>query len=215
MGILIDLTGQVINHLTVIRYAGTCMVTGGSSQRQWECRCVCGETCLFTTTKLTGGWAKHCPKCDPEMIGKTFYYLTIRRLVGVWRAPERNRSEREWECECLCGERCIVRTCALRSGRTRHCPACQPEVEALMYLKNYRAYREAFTAEQRERYESYVRGRKGTRLEAEAVDVTLRELPPQPAVHISILGDKAPARLLIEHDAEEDMGAAEPKLDSV
>lgn len=126
------------------------------------------------------------------LIGERFYYLTVARFAGSWALKPGWLPNRHWECRCDCGGTVIVTTQYLTDGRTRHCPDCEPDWLGWVYLKHYREYRDAFTAEQRNLYESLLRGRKGTRVEAEAVDVTLRVLPPGERVHESILGVTLP-----------------------
>lgn len=205
---LLNLTGKEFHYLRVLRFVGSFKNDGSDKslhgaksqgfQRYWECLCACGRTCTVSTNFLKLGFMKHCKECDPEMIGKVFYYLTIIKLLGRATRSDGTCRQRLWQCRCICGAICEVLTADLRGGRVRHCPQCNPEIEAQIYLSNYKAYREFFTVEQRKLYQSYLRGRKGTRIEAEAVDVTLRDLPPAPDVHLAILGDKAPARLLVE-----------------
>jgi hypothetical protein len=45
------------------------------------------------------------------------------------------------------------------------------------YMLNYKFYRSRFTPEQRRYYEDILRGRTGAQIEAEAVDVVMRDMP--------------------------------------
>jgi hypothetical protein len=67
---------------------------------------------------------------------------------------------------------------ALRWGGTR-CRACY-KLPASPFLENYKWYRERFTPQQQARYEGLVRGRRSRIVQAEAVDVVMRE--PFPGV---------------------------------
>ena len=127
-----------------------------------------------------------------NLVGERFHYLTVIRYAGSWPLKPGWPPNRHWECRCDCGGTCTVTTQYLADGRTRHCPDCEPDWLGRVYLKHYREYRDAFTAEQRQLYESLLHGRKSTRVEAEAVDVTLRVLPPGEHVHMSILGVALP-----------------------
>lgn len=60
MNALVDMAGQVINGVAVIRLGGR---TAG--RPAWECVCTCGKTFLATGTTLRSGNASKCPACIP------------------------------------------------------------------------------------------------------------------------------------------------------
>ncbi len=111
-----------------------------------------------------------------DLTGREFGCLTVRRFVGSWRDEPHLEPQRRWECDCTCGGKCVVKTNGLTRARVWHCQDCKPPRKGPDYLRDYKLYREQFTHEQRRRYEQILRGRKGTQVEAEAVDVVMRRL---------------------------------------
>lgn len=53
---LADITGQVFGRLTVIAFA----YTNKWSRAVWTCKCICGETCTATGTRLRKGEKVSC-----------------------------------------------------------------------------------------------------------------------------------------------------------
>jgi hypothetical protein len=111
-----------------------------------------------------------------DLIGRRFIHLEVVGFGGVRPVVNGRRPERLWECHCHnCGLKCLVTTSDLTGGRVWHCPNCKPSLKTIDYRKDYKTYREQFTPEQRSYYDQIMRTRKGTRAEADAVDVVMRE----------------------------------------
>jgi hypothetical protein len=54
-----DLTGLVFYDLTVVRYAGK-QNHNGKIRNIWECKCICGKTCIACTGQLSKEGKKSC-----------------------------------------------------------------------------------------------------------------------------------------------------------
>ena len=110
-----------------------------------------------------------------DLVGRVFVELTVIASAGSAPHEHSGEMQRLWLCSCSCGGSCVVMTWKLTSGRTWHCPDCDPQ-RGTDYLSNYQTYREQFTPEQRRRYERLVLLRTGWQAEAEAVDLVMRGL---------------------------------------
>jgi hypothetical protein len=127
-----SLVGQSFNQLTVLSEADSRIdKRAWKSKRAWNCICTCGTTTVVSTDKLKSNGIQSCgclgngaqnvrrwSKMD--LTGQTFGKLTVKA-----EAPH-YRTQRQWNCKCVCGKRTIVRTGSLRSGNTRSCGTCQP-----------------------------------------------------------------------------------------
>ena len=88
------------------------------SNRYVHCRCDCGNECDIHLRRLKSGGAKSCGHCmEREMIGKVFGKLTVVSLAK----KESPYGKRLWNCQCKCGNTCLVSTAILRAGRKRSC----------------------------------------------------------------------------------------------
>ena len=100
-----DLTGMQINEWKVLEYLGN---------KQYLCRCSCGEERIVSTYKLTSGQSKSCGHSSNSFIdlkGKTF---------GEWKVLE-YAGNHKWVCECSCGSIGLVESKALRDGKSTSC----------------------------------------------------------------------------------------------
>jgi hypothetical protein len=109
-------------------------------------------------------------RCD---CGKT------RELPSGWFSSYANRA---LELSCEGCSQAIEREKLSKAGKRRQEQGKLFVRQAARspYEENYRQYREQFTAAQWARYEELMKGRKGWKHEAQAVDVVMRE--PQPGI---------------------------------
>lgn len=116
-----QLTGQTFGMLTVEER------TDQKEDRYylWKCRCVCGNTILVSTKKLTRGTIISCgctekrkrPRGAPaEDIARQRY----GKLVAVERVPS-YKGRTRWRCKCDCGNEKIVTKEALKAGKVKSC----------------------------------------------------------------------------------------------
>ena len=74
---LVDLTGKVFGHLTVLRRDES--VTGGKAK--WICRCTCGNTVSVFSSSLRSGKTKSCgcrsAPLKHDLTGQEFGYLLV------------------------------------------------------------------------------------------------------------------------------------------
>lgn len=113
---------------------------------------------------------------NPDLIGREFGRLIVRAFAGSWRDTPDGESRRHWVADCSCGGTLIASTSELTSGNRWHCADCQPEQKGADYLRDYKFYRDHFTPQQRELYEEVLNGRRGWMIEAEAVDLVMRNM---------------------------------------
>lgn len=118
-----DLTGMQFGELTVI---------GPTDQRKnksmvWECLCSCGKTHYVASRLLVTGQTKSCGHTRRHLQpGKRFGRLvTIRRVeTPVERVTAIERNRVYWECQCDCGNVCVVRSDGLLENSVKGVRSC-------------------------------------------------------------------------------------------
>lgn len=129
-----DLTGNRYGRLTVIkevpeRYRG---------QKQYLCRCDCGNTTIAPSYLLRHGDIKSCKCLQKEISAKTLAenskcrpgvkditHQKFGRLVAVEFVGKDKHRCALWKCRCDCGNETIVTGASLRSGHTTSCGCVQ------------------------------------------------------------------------------------------
>lgn len=84
MGSFVDLTGQVLTRLTVIRRSGT-----KRGQAEWECACSCGATVFVTGNDLRTGNTQSCGCLKTDVlraIHTTHGHSAPGRVTRTWNA---------------------------------------------------------------------------------------------------------------------------------
>lgn len=135
----LDLTGQSYGRLLVLGQAEAIRY-GDERMTRWKCLCSCGKTAIVTTQNLRSGHTQSCGCLHIEhaydlrltrlaektdLVNLKFGRLTAQRYAGT--VKHNGKSVGYWECQCECGNRCIVRRDCLISGDTRSCGCIQEE----------------------------------------------------------------------------------------
>jgi hypothetical protein len=152
----IDLTGRIVGRLKVLSYDGSRDPGIGCMRAFWKCKCECGGTRIVASADLI---AKRITKCNTCAANDR----KQRQDRSATRAKRKNK-----EKPPLTTDRRRETALKSRAAMTG---------DGQKYVLNYEAYRERFTPEQRRYYERLMRGRVGCRMEAEAVDIVMREMP--------------------------------------
>lgn len=115
----IDLTNQRFGSLTAIEIAPSFIQPSGKKVSAWKCQCDCGNVINVRTDNLRNGHTTSCGcACGRvDITGKQFGRLTVLHYAN----------KGQWECECECGNRVVVRTYNLNSGNTKSCGCLQRE----------------------------------------------------------------------------------------
>lgn len=115
----IDLTNQRFGSLVAIEIAPSFIQPSGKKVSAWKCQCDCGNTVNVRTDNLRNGHTTSCGcACGRiDITGKQFGRLTVSHYVG----------NGQWECECKCGNRVVVKTYNLNSGNTKSCGCLQKD----------------------------------------------------------------------------------------
>lgn len=126
MSKFIDLIGQKFGSLTVLKRADS-----KSKQTAWEVKCDCGNTIVVLGVNLKRNNTTSCGcKREPNLVGKTF-----GRLIVIERAEnyftQNGKSERQWLCECQCGNKTVVLGHNLLKGQTQSCGCLAREHSAI------------------------------------------------------------------------------------
>jgi 5-methylcytosine-specific restriction endonuclease McrA len=95
MTLLIDITGQKFNMLTVLKHAGR----DSTNKTQWLCQCDCGNVKVITGLNLKNSNSKSCG-CKKHLRGKD----NPRTIIDINRIKEKKRSlaaDRAWRTKIL------------------------------------------------------------------------------------------------------------------
>lgn len=124
-----DLTGLVVNELTVVSRADDYVNPSGNRFVQWNCRCSCGKMCVKRGTALTSGTAKSCGHLRStsnrgknliDLTGKQFGRWTVLSRAEDYVDP-RGKKWPMWLCQCECGTVKPVSGASLRAGESLSC----------------------------------------------------------------------------------------------
>lgn len=108
-----DLSGKIINYLTVIKYVGC---------GKWECMCSCGNTTIVRTGDLNRGGTHSCG-CKlhedrfEDLSGQKYNHLTILEFYS----KRGYKNKPYYTCLCDCGNKTIVRGSHVKSGKVKSC----------------------------------------------------------------------------------------------
>lgn len=115
-----NLIGKRFEKLVVVEQ----VKSTASGQRQWLCRCDCGNTCIATTGNLNRGHTTSCGcKKSPDLSGKRFGGLTVIGRSDK-RAARGKRTVPLWECRCDCGAITYKATDTLNNDEYSSCQKC-------------------------------------------------------------------------------------------
>ena len=112
-----EYTGYKFNMLTVLdEYESR------NGRIYWHCKCDCGNDTWVSAGNLTSGQVKSCGclsnRCNrslEDLTGQTFGNLTVLKLDSTIN------NRRMWSCQCLCGNKTLVSTTDLHTGKVKSC----------------------------------------------------------------------------------------------
>lgn len=120
MSKVINMTGQKIGYLTVLKRAENT----NKGQAQWQCQCDCGNVVTVLGQCLRNGKVKSCG-CYSRNIGKSnFIDITGKRfgkLVVMKFIGKDDNNHSLWQCQCDCGSIVVVPKSNLVTGGTKSC----------------------------------------------------------------------------------------------
>ena len=125
-----DLTGLLFGKLKVIKRVEDYIFPNGDKHVQWLCQCECGNEKKTLGKYLKNGTVKSCgclKRNKNDLTG-----LRFGKLLVLNRNEKTNHS---WDCLCECGNRCVVNTSELQSGKTKSCGCLRKEVAYNMCKK--------------------------------------------------------------------------------
>lgn len=123
----IDLTGRRIGQLLVIEPAGSRTSQSGVKRTTWRCKCSCGKVTIVDTANLLHKTTKSCG-CKPQANLVDEAGNIYNRVRVLSRAENSPSGAARWLCECVCGNRVVVRGDGLRNGHHQSCGCLQREV---------------------------------------------------------------------------------------
>ena len=111
-----------------------------SKHSYYKCQCDCGAIISVAGSNLLSGNSTKCASCSytarkKNLIGQTFERLTVVSENKTKKSLfEYSRSF--WNCQCICGNSCVVDTYSLTSGHTKSCGCLQKEIVAASAFQN-------------------------------------------------------------------------------
>lgn len=140
---LIDLTGKTIGDVLINSRAPGKLKCNGKYTTMWNCTCLaCGKE--FITDKSHIDRQKSCGcvgikrnqlRRTINFIGKKIGRLFVEKRVEDYVKPSGGR-DRQWQCLCDCGERCIKTTTYLRHSKTASCGCWKNEETSKRKVKD-------------------------------------------------------------------------------
>lgn len=138
---LIDMTGQVMkehgildSRITVLEKASYKLKDG---HYPWKCKCSCGNIIYSTGSNLRNGNVKSCGCLNKQKASQNAKIRNISNKPSLidmtgWIMKEHGVENSKlnvikylgnsfWECQCECGNICVVDSTRLRNGTTRSC----------------------------------------------------------------------------------------------
>jgi hypothetical protein len=111
----LDLSGKKFGKLTAIEVVYVDRV------RKWRCVCECGNEVIVRTSELNAGYRTTCGSCRTKVkIGDRYGKLVVISLYDYARFGSKYKRPR-FLCKCDCGNKKIVFSHYLTSGKTTHC----------------------------------------------------------------------------------------------
>lgn len=135
----LDLTGRRFGRLKVLFYSGHIGV-----DRQWKCKCDCGNVTDVRTSVLLQGKTKSCGCLVSETVSKNntkdLSGKRFGKLVAVSKQGFSKRGCVIWKCICDCGNECFVDSGNLMCGYNSSCGCIRSKAETIckLILKNYK-----------------------------------------------------------------------------
>ena len=117
---VIDITGQRFGTLTAIRLLDE---KGSGRQAMWECQCDCGAVLKVRGTSLRYGEVATCGSAACRGFEKDMTGITFGKLTVISKSDFKNSYSNHtyWNCQCECGNTCVVMGHNLRNGTTKSC----------------------------------------------------------------------------------------------
>lgn len=114
-----NLVGKIYDDLIVIKDSGK---RGADRSIYWECKCICGNTCLRTKAVLESPRVHSCGcqkwKGYENLVGQKFNLLTV---LEYDKEKSKLSKQRYWRCKCECGNIVSVITANLKNNNTKSC----------------------------------------------------------------------------------------------
>lgn len=114
-----DLTNQIFGRLTALEKGKK----DKAGHQYWLCKCECGNLVEINSDNLRRGLTKSCGCLHAEKAHQlTFQDITGQRFGKLTTIKYFiKNSKTYWECQCDCGNHCIIAGSNLKNGHTQSC----------------------------------------------------------------------------------------------
>ncbi len=136
-----DLTGKKFGQWTVVKRDFI------SKRTRWWCQCECGTIKSIQASSLCSGDTTSCGCSNTyeDLTGQIFGRLTVIKLYDKTYYKIKNRTDKttriRWLCICTCGNKTMVSTYQLKSGKTVSCGCYREEIK----VKHGKSYDRLYT----------------------------------------------------------------------
>ena len=116
--------GNKYNHLMVIKESEP-----KNGRKFWVCKCeICEKEYIYSGSDLRKkSETINCPEC--EKIGNIYGKLTVVKYSHTTK--DRHKY---WLCECECGNKEIIKSTDLNTGKRKECLICQKKKRKIQYI---------------------------------------------------------------------------------
>lgn len=138
-----DLAGQKFNYYTFIKESSK----DKNGHILWICRCDCGNERILLADAVKRGATKSCGCLRynyEDFTGKKVGRLVVKSLNS------NIDGDYYWNCECKCGNKCIVVSSNLKNKHTKSCGCLRSVAGRKRRGKNHPLWRHDLTKEERE-----------------------------------------------------------------
>lgn len=132
MSKLINLTGKIINKLTILNRDFS-----KTNEVYWFCKCECGKIVSINRRYLRKEQPKSCGCSDGHfinLINKRFERLLV--IKHIYNCDAKKHRRHLWECLCDCGNIILAQGGSLNSGQTKSC-GCLGEKNRLIAVTKH------------------------------------------------------------------------------
>ena len=105
-----------------------------STKPYWICECECGNVIIVCGANLRNGHTKSCGclrVSTPIEVGQRFGKLTV-----LFQGSPNQTQQKQWWCQCDCGEKRLISAYNLLSGNTTSC-GCDKSSKGEKTIKQY------------------------------------------------------------------------------
>lgn len=135
MARMIDLTGEKIGKLSVIKYCGK----NERGDNLWKVKCECGNERIMTSSNLSHAKSCGCLHPKEDLTGMKFGRWTVAKRVES-KIINGRKNHRRYLCICECGTEKILPAYSLKHGLSKSCGCLRKDNLTTHNMSNTRLF---------------------------------------------------------------------------